>query len=609
MLRYRQPIYLVPIQATWHRVLDKQFAEHAKTVGVSEADLDYYISEYQKNPLAFFLPHGRVRKDRHKNDGAAFLNDWESDLLLVRAPNQVGKSAVGAIRTALNLIPCEPDWPIFTSHGVDYHEWEGPKIAVVASYEYINTYEMWESAYMKFLPRHELGRFSPGWGMYYQSDPRYGTFGEAFKGEEGRPRRFSQGFKRGVETLQLACGSKIVFMCYHQNLGAWTGRQCDVAHMDEQPPEDLFDELSQRQTTRGEYHPIFSTMTPHCVESRPDTGANSWLKRKVIDQGVTKGRKFAEYVIDMDCVPDEIIPPKEKKAKHIQWVVEPEAMHDDKKVREGKARYYAEWEVGGGIVVSAWNPEIHMIEPFDLTKFHPTLYRMIDHGENPCAGLLVAVLPWGDAVAYCEYYEFGNSIAKNAQHMVEVWCKNKRRKDTDFVFEGQTWDVYSEIEDGSHFYASELDAKSYGSKLKESGRTIGQAYNDNGLMCSPADARQNVRTDKSGALDLLKEWFELNRDRKHINERLGRPVPEVAAKYGAPRMYVFNGLKWFKTEIEGWLINPKTGMPLDRNDHLMSACKFFTARDRPYMGDWRDYGEQQESDAGADVSRSNVTGY
>ena len=576
---------MIPMQGKWHVLLEKDLATLATSDPQNYAALDSLIADYQLNPLKYFLPHGRQRKDKWGNDGVAVLSDCEHDLILVRALNQSGKSAIGAIRTMLELMPTEEDWPIFTQHGVEWRPWQGPRTAIVASYEWGNTYDIWETAYQKFAPRKELGPHALAYGKYYDADER---IGEAFAHERGKAKTFPQGFKTGVQVLHMACGSRLIFLCYHQNLSAWTGKQADVVHLDEQCPEDLFDEVSQRQITRGIYTPIINTMTPHCVQGRPDTGAANWIKTKLIDQGATKGRKFAEYIIRAQDVPNEIMSAEKKAQLYQHWIEEPERLHDEKKMREGRARYYAEWEVGGGTVISAFNADIHMIEPFAFEKFKPTYYRMIDHGENPCAALLIALMPWGDAVCFSEYYEFSNGISKNATGIVETLCGNSRRKIDDVELEGQTWPIYEEVQDHIEFYASEMDPRSFGSRLKESNRTIGVAYNQYGCYVTPASGIKGETKDNAGVIPLLCDWFELDRNHPHIHKRLNRAVPELAKEYGSPRIYMFNTLRNFRAEIEGWIRNPRTGKPLDKNDHLVSCAKFFTARERPYMGDWNE---------------------
>jgi len=393
-------------------------------------------------------------------------------------------------------------------------------------------------------------------------------------------------------------------LCDTQKEIHWESRMADWSHVDEQLSENKFDILLGRfQTSQLEFNPLWCTLTPFVIDDRPDTGAGGWMKRKIVDGGSTKGRTFAEYTIDMDSVPEAIVSKAKKKKAYIQNIEEPKALNDDKKYREGRARYYAEWQAGGGAIISAWNPDIHWIEPFDVAKFKPTYYRMIDHGETPCAAIIVAVMPWGDYVVTKEYYEYGRSLQKNAHGIVE-WCGNEVVASSSHEFEGNKFDIYEERQNGIRFAASEMDGKSYGQKMKESGRLIGQAYNDYGLWCTPSDSRQWKQV-----LSLMQQPFEMDKSRVHINSRIDRKVPEICTKkdVGAPRCYVFNNCPKLRWEIEGWFMNPKTGKPVDANDHLIAGLKFFFSRERQYMGEY--WAEDESREMTANPAFSQYTGY
>ena len=165
MRRYQLPIYKFCYDGEWRVINEKVLIELEKQ---NKEEYDYWdnvIYEYQQNPIAFFLPHG-VANSVHGNDGRALLNDWTNDLLLLTAPNQTGKSALGTAFVILHgLIPHDPEWQVFKKHGVKYCEWTGPKIAIVASWSWDNTVELWK-AYRHWLPRTELGRYAEFYGQF-----------------------------------------------------------------------------------------------------------------------------------------------------------------------------------------------------------------------------------------------------------------------------------------------------------------------------------------------------------------------------------------------------------------------------------------------------------
>jgi len=576
--RFIFPFYLIPIAGKWEKLDNKKIELLAQSDPEAYAEIDDLIYRYQQNPLSFSLLHGNPNAE-DGNDSNACINDYEHDLILLTAPNQTGKSTAGAIYTALRLVPTEPDWPCFKEHGLKWKEWAGPQIAICASYTWDKVNDLW-SAYKKVLPRSELKTYAPLYGY--------------FPGEKGNEKDLSFTNFRGKE-LKLKCGSKIIFLCYKQSLSQWTGKQADIAHLDEQCPELYFDELLERQRTRGDFTPIIMTLTGHIVPDRPDTGANGWIHRKLINKNMTKGRKYIHRKISIEDVPDEIYSKDKKAAAKFQHVTEPNAKQDERALRAAVARYWGGFEVGGGKIFSEWNPEFHFINQFDYKKYKPTYYRMIDHGEDPCAAAVFAVMPWGDAVMIKEYYEFGKNIDQNSQGILEM-CGNTRRKThSEFVGNNQ-WEVYDEITGGMEFRSSELDCRSFAQKSGETGRLLGSIYNNAGLKCTRADGRHD-----DALFPILKEWLSINKERKHIYEEIGIPVPKEIQGFGAPRLYVFNTCSNFKNEIE-------TYIGTDENDHLLSVAKFFTARDRPYLGDWREY-KEQFNDNFSEPQTSNITGY
>ena len=606
-LRHIEPHYKFPLNAKWHVVTERELLDYAQTDPQRYADYDAVISEYQKNRLSFFLPHGRPRDDKHGNDGVAVLNDWEHDLPVVICGNQFGKTALGAAFIGLRIVPTEPDWPVFAEHGVEWREWDGPKEVIVASFAWDNVGTAWEE-YVKFLPRDQLQGYAEGWGEWYDPETDEGS---AFKDEKGKARPEPAFGDGKPKKLRLKCGSRITFLCYTQKQIHWEGKKCDIAHLDEQCPENKFDSLTVRQATRGPFTPIIMTLTAVVMDDRPDTGASGWIIRKLVRGGMTKGRTVKQYGIAVDDVPDAMMDPKTKHDLYVQYIEEPEQQNDDKKIREGRARYLGEPEEGGGIIISAWNPEIHLIEPFDIWKYKPSIFRMIDPGEKPCAALLIALMPWGDAVCFKEYYEYGRSIAQNAKGIVEELCGNSLRQVDTGGFEDLTWPVYEELNTRMEFAASEMDARSFGTKLKESGRLTGLAYQDSGLECSPADARHDTtRADGGkGLIAVMIEWFELVKGRPHINQRLGRDYPADLASRGSPRVAIFNDMGHIRGEIEGWMCNPKTGKPFDRDDHLIDCFKYFCARDRQYEGDFRGHGRVEEEPSFRKQKRTEYTAY
>jgi len=214
-------------------------------------------------------------------------------------------------------------------------------------------------------------------------------------------------------------------------------------------------------------------------------------------------------------------------------------------------------------------------------------------------------MPWGDVCIVKEYYVYDRGIKQNAKGIVEDLCGNSRRLLTEYGEPGDD-PVFEEIQDNMEFYSSELDIRSFGKKTDESGLSIGTVYNMNGCECQPASGEHD-----NILLPFAVDAFLVDRNRKHINQTLyekgERPQPWTGdvADLGGSMMYVFALCVNVKSEIESHGMNPKTNKPIAGQDnHCVSCVKYFTAKDRPYMGD---------GDSGnvttANVPRCSETGY
>ena len=163
----------LPLNNRWHHFKEKggrlyayrgaEIVEVAR--GSEEDDVRQILEQYERNRMSFFLPHG---------GGKDFINDWTNGIVLLVACSRSGKSCHNTIFSALRTIKCDPNWHCFQEHGLEYHEFRGPRKLVISSYSWSNVEEVWEE-YRKWLPRTELGPYSPDWGK--------------FEGEKGKERQ------------------------------------------------------------------------------------------------------------------------------------------------------------------------------------------------------------------------------------------------------------------------------------------------------------------------------------------------------------------------------------------------------------------------------------
>ena len=610
-------LYKVPVKwadkpaPEWCTFTDKQLVAWHKEGGAAReraAWLRQRYLDFLRCPIKFMLPHGKARGDRFGNDGVACLSDHEHQLLAVFGVNQGGKTYLGAAFVILRSMLTHRDWPIFAESGVDYHEWAGPREVMVATSGTKNMKAVW-GAYRELLPRDLLGPYSPGYPMKIlgETEDLYGR------------RRFLNFGDGKPKDLTLTNGTHFNFFFYKSPDDVFASCQADLVHFDEQGPVSKIEETSQRLTTRRteEFLPqMIATLTPHVVPDRPEeTGAAGWICRDVWDKmrvetkpdgtvvrtGRWSGYKTVGYQIPMDGVPDAIIHPETKRQKFEEWVAEPERNKNTRKIRAGRARYYAEPEVGGGLVYYMWDRNIHFIDPFDITQHRPCLYRHVDHGESPCAALWLALFPWGDVVAYREYYEFGLTIGPNAAGIIKASGNTRVRRATPgYEKDGVVVPRWDEVMEGEVYERTLLDGRSREQSSNIPGITIGDMYALFGLECEAAPCGHNFDKKDSdrGAVPLLRQWLLPDPEHTHILYRL---FPEKYPKLKdvpGPRFYVFSSCQWFKNEIEGFL---NVEGRLKGDDHLMDCAKWFPANDPYYVDRERQRQEAEIARAEAEL--------
>jgi hypothetical protein len=273
--------------------------------------------------------------------------------------------------------------------------------------------------------------------------------------------------------------------------------------------EHLFDGANERTRTVDGRH-VFS-LTPHCVEGRPDTGAGSWI-HALADGEVTKGHKVATYTISlMDDVPDWIYPEEQKEAARRQWIDEPLAENPPNliKYREGRSRLYGEWHESAGLALDNFDHATHVIDPVELPE-DATLYRGIDHGyENPTAAVALAVLASGDIYVIWDYQYTRRVINEN---VVGIITASGNR-----IHQGS--EVMRKL-----YRATALDSRSFKMPSSDSGFPYSHHYIKAGLRVIPASGGKIEHR-----LAQLRNLLAVDPSHTH-------PVTGVL---GAPRLYFF----------------------------------------------------------------------
>ena len=625
----------------WVRLRDSEIEDSGEKRALRKR-----LEMWYTNKMSCFLPHG-VRwhqrgmqyaggavklpasqyPERWKNDGAAFLNDWEREYLMMVAPRKVGKSSIGAVKVGLYAMKCDPEWPIFQENGIEYREWDGnPKQVVIASFAPENMAQLW-AVYQEFLPRYELGPYAPNWGMY--------------PGEEGRQKFLNFGDSR-PKSLELAVSkSKFIFLTYNQMQHVWENFKAGALHADEQIKWHLLLAWEDGARTMGDYTPAIFTLSGYCLEDRPmDTGAAGPLKVNLWDGKKADGRSVARYAMDVASTPDFIISPKKKLQLYDKYA-NPKIKRDDETRLRGIGTYYPGFQPGAGLAfdLKVWRKEIHEIPRlWDDTKTPTamTKWRVIDYAPKKTTCVIwVAVGPlWliardtGRAlntgadrnmvvgILYRSLYETNILVSHAASMVIEMSHNTRRLVDRERDDEtNTTYDVYEEVQSGEQFYRDLIDSRMSAHSVQ--GATIGELFERSGMV--NLDMSSGARnTDQYSSLF---DWLKIDPAAIHPWNKDHTGVPAR----GCPRLFFFSDAALeIVNEIETTPEEPverkklrrqSVGVIDERYPHDGLDCLKYLASDDPcWIGDDVDGGgkrqDEEYEDAREDLRAGTpFTGY
>jgi len=500
----------------------------------------------RKSPLKYFVP---------QNDAVMMLlNDTEHNMKGFVAPNGAGKSVTGCIDVLLDIVPCDPKWPIFTVHGIKHRKYKGPRIlggVGIVSYEWNNHITtIWPQIVKRWTPEEALGEWAEGRGgvINWKNNPR----------------------------IEIA-GTPVWFFACSQAQTVFEASAMDIYWWDEQGEEAKFNGANMRLRRRNGRHVM--TLTPHRVEGRPDTGSGSWI-HKMYTGEITAGLNPKFYSCPIDGIPDWIYSEQAKKDAKREWIDEPSETGNIKKLREGRSRILGEFHESSGLVFDEFDANLHVIDDFDIPEDW-TKYRYVDHGRvEPTACLWVAVSPQGERFIYRDYYKKDRVVSENANAIIEMSGNRKRRIDDYTTSSGTHYTMYEEVFVKEKYRWTKLDSRSMAKKADNTEFTIGDIYRQCGIRVQPADG-QPVTTQ----VPVAKEMFILDYERKH--RRTDEP--------GAPTVYILASCKSTLWELQRYVNEQcvrrersgsfsQSEKPKAKDDHLMS-CLLFMAMDRPiYIG-------------------------
>jgi hypothetical protein len=577
---------VLPVGGEWCRYDDADIAKMSEPERrlVDQRDMDRRL-----NPLSCFLPHGvawhreekvyaggRIKLSpseypkEYGNDGVAFLNDRTSGYAMLLSPRKCGKTTAGAVKMGINILDCDPTWPIFTENGVKWMEFQGPTIAVVASFGMSNLKDLWE-VYREFLPRYELGPFAPNWGLY--------------PGEEGPARNINFGDGRPKDVVMQRSRSRIVFLCYTQQQHIWESFKAKFLHADEQIKLNLLRAWEDGSSTFGNDTQAWFTLSGFVLDERPeDTGAAGPLKP--IWDGRRRGSKtVGRYNMDIESTPDVILT-KEKKRERFDRYVNPDIERSDRDARRGLAVYYPGWEPGGGLLFGpdVWDRDIHLINPLwpdDKVPKDWTKWRVVDYADKKTTCCSWWAVGPECMVLYRLLYETELLVAQTAKRMIEMSHNRQVKVSEERDWESSvTYDRFTEIQDKEQFYVSMLDPRA--AQWRKDTFTVIELFRRYGIesMIEASTAWNEVQ------IPMLKDLLRIDREKPHPFNK----GPDGKPLMGAARLYFFDipcirpAVDEMESLPEDPAVEGKRVMDVRVAHDFVDTAKYFASDGPRYMG-------------------------
>lgn len=535
-----------------------------------ERDLKLLERKKAENELQFFSCHGTAKKGYDSGCELVSMQDWlndrEHNVYMNCSPNKVGKTTHAVVKILLKILPCDPNWPIFTQNGITYYDWQGPRTAVVFGYDKNQLKDDLWPTLQTWIPADQLGKYRP-----------FLLGGTSVPSWDRGPR------------VELKCGSRIIMLTYDQDASVCCGTKASEVLANEQMPLSFFWELGQRGRNFMGGITFVMSYTPHKVQGRPDTGINSFMQDMWTGQN-TRGYNILRTRISMEDVPEHIISKEEKKKAYIELVKYPQQSGDQTAIREGIARYYGIAQELSGLFYPEIDPDIHYVDWTweDIKGKGWTCYRSMDYGmQNPTAVGFWAVSPEGNLFMFDEYYRAGMDAISHAPAIIE-YCGNERKLVNKMLDKesGNYWDVYDEVEVRQKYTRTWLDWHSF-QTAGGIGRPVSFFFQIGGLK-----VRESTKLRQEARAQNLRAMLKVDPQRKHM----------VTGKLGAPRMYFSRKCAKMIWEFSHCVVDrrmfgneTKNLKETKRNldDHLVDAAEYIACEHPRYLGDYESRGPRK----------------
>ena len=491
------------------------------------------------NPLKYFIPQTKVALD--------FLN-WRTErsdrtFKVLHAGNGFGKTAIACIDVLLDIIECDPSWPIFWLHGVKYRRFRGPYendgVAVVSYDMKSHENTIWPQVIKVWTPREAIAPYLDG-----------------------------------TRTISWRAAPKVIinktpvyFYAMSQRQTTFESQALRIFWWDEQGEAEKFNGANMRIRRRGGRH--VCSMTPHRIEGRKDTGAGSFID-KVRKGEMDLGLNVRFFQGDIMKLPDWVYVGEDKESALEEWIRGPMRLGDNRKLSEGKSRIYGDFHESSGLVLDNFSRKLHCIPRFDIPK-HWTRYRYHDHGRiEPNACILIAINEDNEIFITEEFYGKDVEISEAVDGIISM-SGNTRK-----MISGPPNEFWQEVMVENDVIRTVGDPRSLGKHADNSRNTLMQEYRKHGL-----NIMQGSGQPVTSLAALVQQMLMLDESKTHWYTK----------EMDAPRFYVFDDLRNLIFEFEHWRLRQRRSggsihdqveyTPEKGNDHLMT-CIMMMAADSPY---------------------------
>lgn len=199
---------------------------------------------------------------------------------------------------------------------------------------------------------------------------------------------------------------KLGYCATESDVYQYQGQEYDVIGLEEATHFTEFQKnffTTANRSTRDDFTPrMYYT-------SNPGNVGHEWFKRLFVDRDY----RSTENPDDYEFIQSTVFDNKVLMEKNPEYVANLQALPDAMK----RAHLYGEWNLAEGRYFTEFNPEIHVIRPFEIPKDWKR-YVAIDYGLDMFACYWIAVDYQGFAYVYREIYKSGLIISDAAREMI-----------------------------------------------------------------------------------------------------------------------------------------------------------------------------------------------